>query len=60
MSATMSKGEADLVLTNARVVLADRVIARGWVAVAAGVIVEVGEGEAPERGEDVAGDIVMP
>jgi len=56
----MSKGEADLVLTNARVVLADRVIARGWVAVAAGAIVEVGEGEAPERGEDVAGDIVMP
>ena len=56
----MSEREADLVLTNARVVLADRVIARGWVAVAAGTIVEVGEGNAPERGEDVAGDIVMP
>ena len=53
-------GDARLLLVNARVVLADRVIERGWVAAVAGTIVEVGEGQAPERGEDVEGDIVMP
>src|SRR5882757_865660 len=56
----MSESETGLVLTNAKVVLADRVIARGWVACADGAIVEVGEGRAPERGEDVEGDIIMP
>ena len=45
---------------NARVVLKDRVIERGWVAVAHGTIAEVGEGDAPERGEDMGGDILMP
>ncbi len=30
----MKPTEADMILTNARVVLADRVIERGWVAVA--------------------------
>ena len=50
----------DMVLENARVVLADHVIGRGFVAVAGGRIVEVGEGKAPEKGEDVAGDFVMP
>lgn len=51
---------ADHVFTNARVVLADRVIERGWVAVADGKIVEYGEGRAPESGEDIAGDLLMP
>ena len=32
-------------------VLADRVIECGWVAVSDGIIVEIGEGAAPERGE---------
>src|SRR5215470_4395564 len=50
----------DFVLSNARVVLADRVIERGWLAVSQGRIAEVGEGSAPERGEDMAGDLVMP
>ncbi len=50
----------DFVLANARVVLADRVIEDGWVAVAEGRIAEVGEGAAPERGVDMAGDLVMP
>lgn len=48
------------ILTNARVVLADRVIEQGWIAVDSGKIVEIGEGRAPERGEDVSGDLVMP
>jgi alpha-D-ribose 1-methylphosphonate 5-triphosphate diphosphatase len=56
----MSESEIVLVLTNAKVVLADRVITRGWLACADGAIVEVGEGRAPERGEDVEGDIIMP
>jgi alpha-D-ribose 1-methylphosphonate 5-triphosphate diphosphatase len=49
-----------LVLSNARVVLADRVIGCGWVAVMDGRIVEIGEGGAPERGKDLAGDLLLP
>ena len=47
-------------LGNARIVLADRVIERGWVAFADGRIAEFGEGEAPGRAEDAAGDLIMP
>jgi alpha-D-ribose 1-methylphosphonate 5-triphosphate diphosphatase len=46
-------------LTNASIVLPDRVI-NGYVAVADGLIVEVGEGAAPERGFDVGWDFVIP
>jgi alpha-D-ribose 1-methylphosphonate 5-triphosphate diphosphatase len=56
----MSDHDRTLLITNARLVLADRVIERGWVAAADGKIAELGEGDAPERGEDAAGDIVMP
>ena len=48
------------VLENARVVLADRVVDRGWVAVSNGRIAETGEGDAPERGYDCAGDTLLP
>ena len=48
------------ILTNARVVLADRVIEQGWIAVDNGKIADIGEGHAPERGDDMAGDLVMP
>ena len=51
---------SDLLLTNARLVLADNVIERGWVAVANGSIAEFGEGDAPERGIDCGGDTVIP
>ena len=47
------------VLTNARIVLADRVI-EGFVAVAEGRIAEFGEGRGPERGLDMNGDYVLP
>src|SRR5262245_16323426 len=52
----------ELLLTNARIVLADRVIERGWLAAANGSIAGIGEGEAPERGgrEDLAGDLLLP
>ncbi|HMK81720.1 MAG TPA: alpha-D-ribose 1-methylphosphonate 5-triphosphate diphosphatase [Xanthobacteraceae bacterium] len=56
----MSESDRTLLITNARLVLADRVIARGWVAAVEGRIAEFGEGDAPERGEDADGDIVMP
>ena len=48
------------IFSNARVVLRDHVIERGWVAVAQGAIAEIGEGDAPERGEDMGGDLLMP
>lgn len=48
------------VLTNARVVLADRVLPQGWVAVEDGIIREVGEGAPPERGVDLRGDLLLP
>ena len=50
----------DLLLANARVVLADRVIDTGWVAAVNGVIVEIGEGRAPDHAEDLAGDLLLP
>lgn len=57
---TDSRNADATVLTNARIVLADRVIERGWMAFADGVIAEVGEGKAPERGEDMGGNLLMP
>ena len=48
------------VLGNARVVLADRVIDRGWVAMEHGRIAAFGEGDAPAGSEDAAGDLIMP
>ena len=49
-----------IVFSNARVVLADRVIENGWVAVAGERIAEVGEGRPPERGDDCGGDLLIP
>jgi alpha-D-ribose 1-methylphosphonate 5-triphosphate diphosphatase len=51
---------SDFILANARVVLADAAIERGWVAVADGRIAEIGEGAPPERAEDLAGDLLIP
>ena len=50
----------DLVLANARIVLADAVVENGWLAVAGGLIAEVGEGRPPERGKDLDGDLLLP
>jgi alpha-D-ribose 1-methylphosphonate 5-triphosphate diphosphatase len=52
--------EGDIILTNARIVLAERVIENGWVAAENGLIAEIGEGAPPERGEDLAGDLLLP
>src|SRR3981189_19743 len=56
----MSATQHETILGNAGIVLADRVIARGWVAIADGRIAEFGEGDAPAGIEDAAGDLVMP
>jgi alpha-D-ribose 1-methylphosphonate 5-triphosphate diphosphatase len=56
----MSSTISEIVIGNARIVLADRVIERGWVAVSGGRIAEFGEGDAPAGSEDAAGDLIMP
>ena len=50
----------DCILANARIVLADRVIERGWLAAADGLIVDIGEGRPPQPGEDLDGDLLLP
>jgi len=56
----MSTFKSETVISNARIVLADRVIERGWVAWSDGRIAEFGEGDVRGASEDAAGDIVMP
>jgi alpha-D-ribose 1-methylphosphonate 5-triphosphate diphosphatase len=56
----MNPTKSDIVIGNARVILADRVIKRGWVALADGRIAEIGEGDAPAGSDDAGGDLVMP
>jgi alpha-D-ribose 1-methylphosphonate 5-triphosphate diphosphatase len=56
----MNASKSETVIGNARIVLADRVIERGWVAAANGMIAEFGEGAAPAGADDAGGDIVMP
>ena len=56
----MSPTRSETIIGNARIVLADRVIERGWLACADGRIAEIGEGDARRGHEDAAGDIVMP
>ncbi|WP_407179088.1 alpha-D-ribose 1-methylphosphonate 5-triphosphate diphosphatase [Bradyrhizobium sp. STM 3562] len=51
---------SDTVIGNARIVLAEDVIEQGWIAVADGRIAEVGEGRAPDGGQDAGGDLIMP
>ena len=50
----------DELLAHSRLVLPDRIIAQGWVAMSGGKIAEIGEGEAPERGLDMSGDLPIP
>jgi alpha-D-ribose 1-methylphosphonate 5-triphosphate diphosphatase len=56
----MSSTKSETVIGNARIVLADRVIERGWVALVDGRIAGVGEGSAPAGSQDAAGDLIMP
>jgi alpha-D-ribose 1-methylphosphonate 5-triphosphate diphosphatase len=56
----MTSTKSETLISNARVVLADRVIEHGWVACVDGRIAEIGEGDAPRGGEDAGGDLIMP
>jgi alpha-D-ribose 1-methylphosphonate 5-triphosphate diphosphatase len=56
----MNSTKSDIVIGNARVILADRVIERGWAALADGRIAEIGEGDAPAGSDDAGGDLIMP
>jgi len=56
----MTSTKFETVIGNARIVLADRVIERGWIACAGGRIAEIDEGNAPGSFEDATGDLVMP
>jgi alpha-D-ribose 1-methylphosphonate 5-triphosphate diphosphatase len=58
--ASNSTSDSAFVLENARLVLSDRLVEQGWLAVANGRIAEFGEGRAPERGIDLQGDYVLP
>jgi alpha-D-ribose 1-methylphosphonate 5-triphosphate diphosphatase len=55
----MTKHDA-FVLQDARIVLADRVIERGYAAIENGVIAEIGEGAPPEHGDSLDGDLLLP
>ena len=52
--------QTNYLFTNATLVLPDRVIEHGRLAVADGLIADFGEGDAPEPGQDVGRDIIVP
>jgi alpha-D-ribose 1-methylphosphonate 5-triphosphate diphosphatase len=56
----MSMDKDQMILSGGKLVLADRVVENGWIAFADGAIADVGEGRAPGRSEDVAGDLLIP
>src|ERR1700720_2909595 len=56
----MTLTKPDTIIGNARIVLADRVIERGWIAFTDGRIAEIGEGHMPSASEDAGGDLIMP
>jgi alpha-D-ribose 1-methylphosphonate 5-triphosphate diphosphatase len=49
-----------LILSNARLVLADEAIEDGWIVAEHGAISQIGRGRAPAGAEDMAGDLVIP
>jgi alpha-D-ribose 1-methylphosphonate 5-triphosphate diphosphatase len=51
---------ADFIIENAALVLPERVVENGWLAVAQGRIADLGEGRAPECGVDFGGDYLLP
>lgn len=48
------------VLHNTRLVLRDRIVEDGWIAVDEGRIAEMGDGRPPERGLDAGGAMLLP
>ncbi len=56
----MTAAPEELLICNARIVLADRVIEQGWLAAARGLIVDLGDGKAPKGALDFKGDALIP
>jgi alpha-D-ribose 1-methylphosphonate 5-triphosphate diphosphatase len=56
----MQTDSNQMVLSNACLVLADRVVEAGWIAVADGMIADFGTDRAPAGAQDVAGDFIIP
>src|SRR5215467_5649897 len=56
----MTMHSKQMIVRNARLVLADRVIDDGWLAIVDGVIVEIGEARPPEGAESMDGDLLLP
>src|SRR5437763_3234325 len=56
----MTSTRSETVIGNARIVLADRVIERGWIAFADGRVAGYGESNAPAGSADAGGDLFMP
>ena len=56
----MTSTRSETVIGNARIVLADRVIERGWIAFADGRVAGYGESNAPAGSADAGGDLIMP
>src|SRR5258708_22446466 len=56
----MTSTGSETVIGNAKIVLADRVIERGWIGFADGRVAAYGEGKAPVGSEDAGGDLIMP
>jgi alpha-D-ribose 1-methylphosphonate 5-triphosphate diphosphatase len=56
----MKDGSNDFVLCDARIVLADRVIDRGWLAIANGRIAQIEDSRPPAGGRSMGGDLLIP
>jgi alpha-D-ribose 1-methylphosphonate 5-triphosphate diphosphatase len=56
----MTSTRSETIIGNARIVLADRVIERGWIAFSDGRVTGYGEGSAPAGNENAGGDLIMP
>jgi alpha-D-ribose 1-methylphosphonate 5-triphosphate diphosphatase len=56
----MTSTKSETVIANAQIALADRIIDRGWIAIADGRISGFGEADTPSAGEDAEGDLIMP
>jgi alpha-D-ribose 1-methylphosphonate 5-triphosphate diphosphatase len=56
----MHPNNKPLVFSNARLVLADRMLDASWIAIEDGMIADYGTGGAPAGAEDVAGDFIIP
>ena len=56
----MTSTNPETVIANAKIALADRIIDRGWLAIADGRIAEFGEGDMRSASDDAEGDLIMP